>query len=35
MTVDHHQGPAAVEAAYAQVLAGGNDPRLGYILSLN
>ncbi len=35
MTVDHHQGPAAVEAAYTQVLAGGNDPRLGYILSLN
>jgi hypothetical protein len=35
MTVDHHEGPAAVEAAYAQVLAGGNDPRLGYILSLN
>lgn len=35
MTVDYHQGPAAVEAAYTQVLAGGNDPRLGYILSLN
>ena len=35
MTVDYHQGPAAVEAAYAQVLAGGNDPRLGFILSLN
>jgi hypothetical protein len=35
MTVDYHRGPAAVEMAYTQVLAGNNDPRLGYILSLN
>ena len=32
--VQHHHGPAAVQAAYAQVLAGRGDPRLGHILSL-
>lgn len=35
MVVDTHQGPAAVEAAYRQMLAGGSDPRRGCILSLN
>ncbi len=34
MTIDYHQGPAAVEAIYAKVSAGDNDPKLGYILSL-
>ena len=29
-----HQGPQAAQAAYAQVLAGGGDPRLGHLLSL-
>ncbi len=30
----HHDGAAAVEAAYAAVLAGKSDPRTGHILSL-
>ena len=30
----HHDGPAAVQAAYAEVLAGKGDPRVGHILSL-
>ncbi len=35
MTVQHHTGPAAAQAAYAQVLAGQGDARLGHILSLH
>ncbi|MFC5496163.1 DUF2855 family protein [Caenimonas terrae] len=31
----HHDGAAAVQAAYAQVLAGQGDPALGHILSLS
>lgn len=31
---EHHEGPAAVQAAYAAVLAGKGDPRTGHILSL-
>ncbi|MDP9902039.1 DUF2855 family protein [Variovorax ginsengisoli] len=34
LTVTHHRGDAAVQAAYAQVLAGRGDPRTGHILSL-
>jgi hypothetical protein len=33
--VDHHDGAAAVQAAYAAVLAGKGDPRTGHILSLS
>jgi len=32
--VQHHDGPRAVQSAYAQVLAGGGDPRIGHILSM-
>jgi hypothetical protein len=32
--VEHHQGQAAVQAAYAQVLGGKGDPRVGHMLSL-
>lgn len=35
LTVEHHHGPEAVQAAYAQVLAGRGDPRLGHVLSLS
>jgi hypothetical protein len=31
---EHHDGGEAVQAAYAQVLAGKGDPRTGHILSL-
>jgi hypothetical protein len=34
LTVQHHNGAEAVERAYAQVLAGRGDPRIGHILSL-
>lgn len=34
LAVEHHSGPQAVEAAYAQVLAGRGDPRQGHMLSL-
>ena len=34
LVVRHHHGPAAVEAAYQQVLAGQGDPRVGHILAL-
>ena len=34
LRVEHHRGPQAVQAAYAQVLAGRGDPRLGHMLSL-
>jgi hypothetical protein len=34
-TVEHHQGPVAVAAAYRQVLGGRGDPRQGHMLSLN
>jgi Protein of unknown function (DUF2855) len=35
MTVQHHAGPAAAQAAYAQVLAGQGDARVGHIVSLH
>ena len=35
MKVEQHAGPQAVQAAYAQVLAGGGDPRVGHMLSLS
>ena len=35
LTVEHHRGPAAVQAIYARVLAGGGDPRVGHMLSLS
>ncbi len=35
MTVQQHAGPAAAQAAYAQVLAGQGDARVGHILSLH
>ena len=34
LTVEHHQGQAAVQAAYVQVLGGKGDPRIGHMLSL-
>lgn len=34
LRVQHHRGAEAVEAAYAQMLAGRGDPREGHILSL-
>jgi len=34
LVVEHHRGPQAVQAAYAQVLAGRGDPRFGHMLSL-
>jgi hypothetical protein len=34
IVVQHDNGPPAVQAAYAQVLAGRGDPRIGHILSL-
>lgn len=34
LEVQHHTGAEAVQAAYAQVLAGRGDPRLGHMLSL-
>ena len=35
LVVQHHEGPEAVQAAYAQVLSGRGDPRTGHILSLS
>jgi hypothetical protein len=35
LTVAQHRGPDAVLAAYAQVLAGGGDPRVGHMLSMH
>jgi len=35
LQVVQHRGPQAVQAAYAQVLAGRGDPRQGHILALN
>jgi hypothetical protein len=35
LVVQAHDGAAAVQAAYAQVLGGRGDPRLGHVLSLN
>lgn len=35
LRVEHHAGGPAVQAAYAQVLAGRGDPRVGHILSLS
>lgn len=34
LRVQHHRGPQAVQAAYAQVLAGRGDPREGHMLGL-
>lgn len=34
LVVEHHAGPAAVKAAYAAVLGGHGDPRVGHMLSL-
>ena len=34
LTVEHHHGRPAVEAAYAQVLAGRGDPRVGHMLQV-
>jgi hypothetical protein len=34
LTVEHHSGPQAVQAAYLQVLSGKGDPRVGHMLSL-
>ncbi|MFH1869916.1 MAG: DUF2855 family protein [Pseudomonadota bacterium] len=34
LVVQHHSGPAAVNAAYAEVLGGRGDPRTGHMLSL-
>ncbi|TAM38507.1 MAG: DUF2855 family protein [Burkholderiaceae bacterium] len=34
LTVLHHHGPQAVQAAYAQVLGGHGDPRSGHMLSM-
>ncbi len=34
LTVQRHQGPGAVQAAYAAVLAGRGDARVGHMLSL-
>ncbi len=34
LVVQQHQGAEAVQAAYAQVLAGRGDPRLGHMLAL-
>ena len=34
LAVEHHHGTQAVQQAYAQVLAGRGDPRMGHILSL-
>ena len=35
MVVQQHSGRAAVESAYAKVLAGRGDPRLGHMLKVN
>ncbi len=35
LRVQHHVGAAAVQAAYATVLAGRSDPRTGHVLSLS
>jgi hypothetical protein len=35
LQIAHHAGPAAVHAAYQQVLGGKSDPRLGHLLTLN
>jgi hypothetical protein len=35
LAVQRHQGPQQVQLAYAQVLAGQGDPRVGHILSLS
>ena len=34
LRVEQHRGPAAVQAAYQQVLGGRGDPRMGHMLSL-
>jgi hypothetical protein len=34
LQVQHHNGPQAVQEAYATVLAGRGDPRIGHMLSL-
>ena len=34
LKVEHHQGAAAAQQAYAQVLAGSGDPRVGHMVAL-
>lgn len=34
MVVEHHRGTEAVQAAYAQVLGGRGDPRVGHVLGI-
>lgn len=34
LVVEQHRGPTAVKAAYAEVLGGRGDPRIGHVLSL-
>jgi hypothetical protein len=34
MVVERHRGPEAAQAAYAQVLSGRGDPRVGHVLSM-
>jgi hypothetical protein len=34
ITVAHHSGASAVTAAYADVLKGQGDPRVGHILTI-
>ncbi len=34
LVVEHHRGPRAVGAAYAAILGGRGDPRVGHVLSL-
>jgi hypothetical protein len=34
LVVEHQVGPQAIQAAYAAVLAGRGDPRVGHMLSL-
>ena len=35
ITVPHHFGPDSVISAYAQILKGQGDPRVGHMLSLS
>jgi len=34
LVVQHHTGPQAVQAAYAEVLGGQGDPRAGHMLTM-
>jgi hypothetical protein len=35
LVAEHHDGAAAVQAAYMQVLSGRSNPRIGHVLSLS